>query len=73
MQRFISESLIPLAAGLALGLLAQAVPTHTRAATQLPSCTPVHLELAVPVQLVLGLSQPSRPSDNKEFRGSART
>ncbi len=72
MQRTISESLLPLAAGLVLGLLAQGLSPVPSLAPPEPRTTTT-LELSVPVQLVLESAVPRGQRGNTEFRGSART
>ena len=72
MQRTISESLLPLAAGLVLGLLAQGLSPVPSLAPPEPSTTTT-LEFTVPVQLVLGIPGTRGKHGHTEFRGSART
>jgi len=72
MQRTISEILLPLAAGLVLGLLTQGLSPVPSLAPPEPSTTTT-LEVTVPVQLVLEAAVPRGQQANTEFRGSART
>jgi hypothetical protein len=69
-QRFINESLIPLAAGLALGLAVQASPAKPSGpsaapvylAAPQPSCAPVQAEGAVPFQFDVGVPLQLEPA-----------